>query len=69
MTTSQNEDGTKGGTEMFYVDASGKKQDAALHADMMNNPEADEKWRKRSKQGAISRGMSSADADLMYGAD
>jgi hypothetical protein len=54
---------------MFYVDASGKKQDAALHADMMNNPEADEKWRKRSKQGAISRGMSSADADLMYGAD
>lgn len=27
---------------MFFLDAEGKKQDAALHADMLdNNPEAD----------------------------
>jgi len=71
MTTSPKPDelhpeGT-GGTEMFYVDALGNKRDEDLHTEMLDNPDADAKWREKSKQNAIDGGMSQDDADLMYG--
>jgi len=58
---------TDDGGEFFYVDATGAKQDADLHADMLDNPEADAKWRKIAHKNALERGMSQEDADTLFG--
>ena len=57
----------KGGSEFFYLDADGKKQDASLHADMLDNPEADAQQRYRAYENALDHGMSQEDADLLFG--
>ena len=66
MTTSPSS-GASGGTELFYLDADGRKQDASLHAGMLDNPEADEAARRRAYENALDRGMSQEDADLLFG--
>ena len=58
---------TDGGSEFFYVDASGAKRDAALHEGMLDNPEADAKCRNVAYKNALERGMSQEDADNSFG--
>jgi hypothetical protein len=54
---------------VFYLDKDGKKQDAALHEEMLNNPEADKWAREASKQRARERGVSEETIELMYPED
>ena len=59
-----------GGTnEFFYLDEHGNKQDADMHAAMLDNPEADALCRKRTKQRNLDNGMSQEDADNIFGED
>ena len=37
MADNDSNDPTKGGTELFYLDKDGKKQDAALHAEILGD--------------------------------
>ena len=55
------------GTEFFYTDENGQPQDAALHEDMLDNPEADEKQRRRAIVRQMEAGMSREDVELLFG--
>lgn len=54
-----------GGTEFFYVDSAGKKQDADLHAEMEAGVD-DTKCRAASARFAMSLGVSKEDAMEVY---
>ena len=54
-------------TEFFYLDAEGNKQDADMHADILDNPEADALCRKRAHARVIANGMSREDAVMLFG--
>jgi hypothetical protein len=43
------------------------RQDAALYADMLDNPVTDEKQRRRAFVNVIKNGMSREDAELLFG--
>ena len=54
-------------TEFFYIGPDGMRQDAALYADMLDNPVTDEKQRRRAFVNVIKNGMSREDAELLFG--
>jgi len=56
-----------GGEEFFYYGPDGQKQDADLHSEMLDNPEADEKQRRPAIVNVIKNGMSREDAELLFG--
>ena len=58
---------TRGSIEFFYLDEEGNKQDADLHAEMLDNPEADALCRRRAHARVIANGMSQEDADNLFG--
>lgn len=49
--------------ELFYLDKNGKKQDAALHEELLNNPAADASFQFAVYEQAIEEGM---DPDLAH---
>lgn len=61
--------GTRMSREFYYVDKNGKKQDAALHESILDNPEADLACRRQSFRSALAAGVSRAEARQLYGAD
>lgn len=52
--------------EMFYVDEDGKKQDAELHEEMLDNPEADAYFREVSRKWALNN-LSAETYQSIYG--
>jgi len=55
------------GEEFFYEDVNGQKGDAHLHADMLDNPAADEKQRCRAIVNQLEAGLSREDVELLFG--
>lgn len=53
--------------EGYYVDADGRKADAAFHAPILNNRRADRLIQRRAVRDAMARGMSFEDAMHLYG--
>ena len=57
-----------GSNELFYLDSAGGKQDGALHADILDNPAAEEACALDAVlRGIHVYGMSEADALLSFG--
>jgi hypothetical protein len=56
-----------GGQELYYVDEKGNKQDADLHDEILNNPEAEALGREHSKALARSYGLTEEEIDILYG--
>lgn len=59
----------KGGSNEGFSWVNGKKSDAAFHAAMLDNAEADAASRRWSRRYARERGFSEADIEAMYGLD
>ena len=55
--------------EFFYLDDNGKKQDAALHEAILNNPEADKALSEMAIKRAIADGMDPEAARRVYGTE
>jgi DNA topoisomerase-1 len=55
------------GSELFYRDASGKKQDASLHREMLSDVAAQKAICKDAVERAMKRGLSKAHAERLYG--
>lgn len=53
------------GDEMFVM-VDGKKEDAGLHAELLNNEEAERATAADAIERAIKRGMSREDAEQLY---
>jgi hypothetical protein len=53
--------------EFFSLDLNGQKSDAALHGEILDNPEADLANRTDTARRAVVDGMSEDDARLLYG--
>tara|TARA_R110001606_G_scaffold388445_1_gene553773 strand:- start:254 stop:436 length:183 start_codon:yes stop_codon:yes gene_type:complete len=56
------------GNELYYMKG-GKKQDAELHDEILNNTDAQMLGREHSKALASSYGLSQEDIDALYGVD
>jgi hypothetical protein len=52
--------------EFFYLDANGRKSDAALHEDILDNPEADLACRIETARGMIADGHDEQNVRMMY---
>lgn len=57
----------KQGSELYYLDRHGQRQDARLHADMLDNKKAQQAICKTAIERAVKRGMSEAHAERLYG--
>ena len=55
------------GGEFFHEDVNGQKQDAHLHADMLDNPASNEKQRRRAIVNQLEAGLSREDVELLFG--
>ena len=53
----------------FYVDRDGKKQDASLHQELLDSPEAEEAIARAAIERQLEAGMSLEDAVLLYGTE
>ncbi len=53
--------------EFFQIGPDRLPTDVVLHRDMLDNPEADEKQRRRAIVNVIAKGMSREDATHLYG--
>ena len=53
--------------ELYYVDKHGKRQDASLHAEMLNNTKAHSADMAAALKRAVKSGMSKSDALRLYG--
>ena len=56
-----------GSDEAFYLDSDGQKRDAAIHDDMLDNPEAHRAIQQQAMESAIAEGMDPAVAMRLYG--
>jgi hypothetical protein len=64
-TDSDNRDASR---EFYYLDESGRKSDAALHEEILDNPEADLSTRLQTARQVIADGLfSEVDARKLYG--
>ncbi|MCZ2074048.1 MAG: hypothetical protein LC130_03500 [Bryobacterales bacterium] len=52
--------------ELFYVDKDGNKQDAELHEEILNNPEADLAVSLMAYESAVAGGMEESLARELY---
>jgi hypothetical protein len=52
--------------EFFYIDANGKKSDALLHEELLDNPEADLAGRTGTARRAVIGGMVESTARQLY---
>lgn len=55
------------GTELFYLDDKGEKQDAALHQQILDNDEAEQALAVMAIERALARGVSPEEAQRLYG--
>ena len=60
---------TTGSNEYFYRGSAGKKQDAALHEALLDDPAADETAAQWDVAAAVKDGMSLPEALRAYGTD
>ena len=56
----------KGSNELFSL-VDGKKVDAALHDEILNNPDADRALAEQAIERALARGMTRKQAEDLYG--
>ena len=56
-----------GSNEAFYIGPGGKKTDADIHNDILDNPEADRLIQKQAVADAIAEGMEPSLAMKLYG--
>jgi hypothetical protein len=54
------------GNELFYIDDQGKRQDAELHEELLNNPKADAVFREIVIQSLKDDGWTQEEIDLLY---
>ena len=55
------------GTELFYIDSKGRKQDTAIHASILENEEAKRQAAESAIGRAVKRGLTEAQAREFYG--
>jgi hypothetical protein len=54
------------GNELFYIDDQGKRQDAELHEELLNNPKADAVLLEIMIQSLKDDGWTQEEIDLLY---
>ena len=54
------------GKEFYYLDRDGKRRDASLHAEILNNKKARKADRDDAVRRAVAEGLSAEEALLLY---
>ena len=57
------------GNELYYLDENGKKQDADIHNEILDNPAADRKARQVSRELLLAMGLSEETIDKAIGSE